>query len=422
MPTTAITSGGMQILVEALPHTHSISIGCFMGVGARHEPTEMSGVSHFIEHMCFKGSKSLPTARQISQAIEGVGGILNASTAYESTVYWGKVADIHFDRAIHVLTDMLRYPLFEARELEKERRVIIEEIRGSQDSPSDWVHELLQAALWGNQPLGRDIAGSVESVSALTRGDLVDFWRKNYGVESMVVSVAGNVDTQQIIDAVSRHFEGFLLQQPSAVIPSQPPLPGPQLHLLSRESEQGHFCMGFPSLSYNDADRRALQVLDTVLGGGMSSRLFQEVREERGLAYDIGSYHSEVADAGMWAIYGSVEPAMLRDTLTTTMEILHDLIAHGVTPAELTLVKEQVKGGILLSLEDTWAVASRNGSHQLRYKNVIPVEQVVAEVEAVTADDILRVAQRILRNDALHLTVIGPYSKADERDLRGLIA
>ncbi|MCU0494388.1 MAG: insulinase family protein, partial [Chloroflexaceae bacterium] len=181
MPTTVTTAQGLPLLIEELPHTHSVSLGLFIGVGARHETADVSGISHFIEHMCFKGSQRFPTARHISQAIEGVGGILNASTSYESTVYWCKVADIHIQRALDVLTDMVRYPHFDSRELEKERRVIIEELRGSQDSPSEWVHELLQHTMWGDQPLGRDIAGSVESVSAIGHRELETFWRQHYG-------------------------------------------------------------------------------------------------------------------------------------------------------------------------------------------------------------------------------------------------
>lgn len=412
---------GLNILVEELPHTYSVSVGCFVGAGACHEPAMLSGAAHFIEHMCFKGTARYPTARQISQAIEGVGGILNASTSYESTIYYAKVATIHFDRALNVLSDMLQKPLFDSRELDKERRVIIEEIRGLQDSPGDWVHELLQHAMWGDQPLGRDIAGSVESVSAIGRADLTGFFNCHYTLANTVISVAGNITAAAVIEAVGSAF-GDLPRGARALAPDAPtPLAGPQLALMSRDTEQGNFCLGVPGLSYNDPDRRALQVLDSVLGGGMASRLFQVLREDNGLAYSVGSYHTELADSGMWVIYGSVEPEAIRDAVAMSREILDDLVHNGVTGDELAMVKEQVKGGILLSLEDTWAVASRNGSHLLRYGHVVPVEQVVAEVEAVTAADVLRVARRLLRNDAMHLAVIGPYGDEDQRDLEALV-
>lgn len=416
------TPEGLRVLVEELPHTYSVSIGCFVAAGARHEPPAHGGAAHFIEHMLFKGTASYPTARQISQAVEGVGGLLNASTAYESTVYYAKVATIHLDRAVEVLGDMVLRPLFDLGELEKERRVIIEEIRGLQDAPGDLVHELLQQTMWADSPLGRDIAGSVETVGNITYADLTSYWQRHYNKANMVISVAGNIDAATACKAVSAAFGAMPTGAPTAPQPRPVPRPGPHVSLLARDTEQGNFCLGLPGLSYADPDRRPLQVLDSILGGGMSSRLFQLLREEHGLAYSVGSYHNDLSDAGMWVVYGSVDPEALRDAVALAGEILHDLARGGVTPDELAMVKEQVKGGLLLSLEDTWSVASRNGAHLLRYGHVIPVEQVVAEVEAVTADDVQRVAHRLMRDDALHLAVIGPYGPDDRSELERLIA
>jgi len=422
MPELITTSSGLRILVEELPHTYSVSIGCFVGAGARHEPDAHGGAAHFIEHMCFKGTSRFPTARQISAAVEGVGGILNASTSSESTVYWAKVSTAHFDRAVEVLAEMLICPTFDLRELEKERRVIIEEIRGLQDSPSDWVHELLQQAMWGAEPLGRDIAGSMETVGAISRSDLTAFFHRHYNLSTTVISVAGRITVAQVVASVGRAFAGLRPGHRAATPPLPIPHRGPHVSLMPRDTEQGNFCLGVPGLSYNDPDRRALQVLDSILGGGMSSRLFQVLREENGLAYSVGSYHTELSDAGMWVIYGSLEPEILRDALAICRDMLGDLLRHGVTHDELVMIKEQVKGGILLSLEDTWSVASRNGSHLLRYGHVVPVEQVVAEVEAVTADHVLGVARRLLRPEALHLAVIGPYEDEDRRELEVLVS
>jgi len=416
------TPEGLRVIVEELPHTYSVSIGCFVAAGARHEPPAHGGAAHFIEHMLFKGTASYPTARQISQAVEGVGGLLNASTAYESTVYYAKVATIHLDRAVEVLGDMVLRPLFDLGELEKERRVIIEEIRGLQDAPGDLVHELLQQTMWADSPLGRDIAGSVETVGNITYADLTSYWQRHYNKANMVISVAGNIDAATACKAVSAAFGAMPMGAPTAPQPRPVPRPGPHVSLLARDTEQGNFCLGLPGLSYADPDRRPLQVLDSILGGGMSSRLFQLLREEHGLAYSVGSYHNDLSDAGMWVVYGSVDPEALRDAVALAGEILHDLAQGGVTPDELAMVKEQVKGGLLLSLEDTWSVASRNGAHLLRYGHVIPVEQVVAEVEAVTAADVQRVAHRLMRDDALHLAVIGPYGPDDRSELERLIA
>ncbi len=421
MPELFTTPTGLRVLVEELPHTYSVSIGCFVAAGARHEPPTHGGAAHFIEHMLFKGTERYTTPRMLSQAVEGVGGMLNASTAYESTVYYAKVAAIHFDRAVDVLAEMMLRPLFDLHELEKERRVIIEELRGLQDAPGDWVHELLQQTMWADSPLGRDIAGSVETVSSLGRADLTGFWQRHYNRANMVISVAGNIRAADAYAAVCAAFATLPEGVPTAPQPQPVAAVGPRITLTSRETEQGNFCLGLPGLAYNDPDRRPLQVLDSILGGGMSSRLFQLLREEHGLAYSVGSYHNDLSDTGMWVIYGSVDPESLRDAVALALEILRDLGRGGVTADELAMVKEQVKGGLLLSLEDTWSVASRNGAHLLRYGHVVPVEQVVVEVETVTLDDVQRVASRLMRSEALHLAVIGPYSPDDCRELEGLI-
>jgi predicted Zn-dependent peptidase len=422
MAVATTTPDGLTILVEELPYTHSVSIGCFVRVGACDEPAELSGIAHAIEHMCFKGTRDFPSARLISEAVEGVGGIMNASTSYENTVYWCKVADVHFSRALEVLANLLRFPRFDAGELAKERRVIIEEIRGLQDSPADWVHELVQESLWGSQPLGRDIAGSVESVAGLRRADLLNFWERYYRLDRMVISLAGNIRADAAIDAVTTAFAGHSAAGTAGRAMVTTSQPGPHLRLLNRESEQGNFCLALPGISYYDPERRALQVLDTIVGGGMSSRLFQELREEQGLAYNVGSYYSEYATTGSWAIFGSVETASLCDCLAATFEILRSIAAEGITAAELNLVQEQVKGGMLLSLEDSWSQASRNASLWMRHGSIRSVEQVVSEIEAVTLDDVQRMARRLLRRDDLHLAVIGPYDADDAHELQALLA
>jgi len=418
---TRTLPSGLRILVDELPHTHSISLGAFVGVGSGHEDRPICGISHFIEHMLFKGSRRRPTPRLISDAIEGVGGILDAYTSFESTVYYAKVADIHFDRALDVLSDMLLHPCFDPKDIEKERRVIAEELRATEDAPSELIHLLLDDAMWGDQPLGRDIAGDEESVAGLTHDQVLAHWRTHYNPANMVISISGNIQVDRAAAAIEQALGVLPAGAAAAFLPSRPPHAGPALALRSDDSEQGNFCLGFPGIPQGDPDRRAMQVFDTVLGGGMSSRLFQEIREERGLAYNVGSYSREHHDAGKWVVYGSVEPDNLHECIATTMRELRGALADGITDDELQRVKEQVKGGILLSLEDTWSVASRNGSHMLRYGRVIPVEQVVAEIEAVTRADVLRVAGRVLREDAMHLAVIGPYKDGDDEELRKLL-
>ena len=414
--------GGLRILVEELPHTHSVSIGCFVSVGSGHEQHALAGVSHFIEHMIFKGSQGYPTPKLISDAIEGVGGILDAYTSFESTVYYAKVAHIHFERALALLADIIQHPRFAQRDIEKERRVITEELHETEDTPSDWVHTLLDAAMWGDQPLGRDIAGDEASVASLDPQALVDYWRQHYTQSSIVISLAGNIAAEYAIERVRHAFGKLPHGQAYAALESLPPRPGPALMFQGDDSEQANFCLGFPGVAQNDPDRRALLVLDTVLGGGMSSRLVQEIREEQGLAYSIGSFSREHHDTGKWVVFGSVEPTKLEECLHTILRELWRLKAEGITEAELAQVKEQVKGGILLSLEDSWSVAARNGSHMLRYGQVIPVEQVVAEVEAIQSEDVLRVARRMLRPEVMHLALIGPYDEQDRQMFEQLLA
>ncbi|GIV89599.1 MAG: peptidase M16 [Chloroflexus sp.] len=421
MPYLHTTRNGIRILVEELPHTHSIAIGCFIDIGARYETAEIAGAAHFIEHMLFKGAGAYPTAHAISLAIEGVGGYLNASTGYETTAFYAKVAAIHFNRALHVLSEMVQRPLFDAHELEKERRVIIEEIRGIQDNPTELVHELLQQTMWGDHPFGRDIAGRIDTVSAIARHELLQFFAKGYHAGTLVISVAGNIMAEQAIPAIEQAFADVPAGQRPIALPA-PSLPiEHRLNLLPRDIEQGNFCLGLPGVSYHDPDRRAVQALDALLGGGMSSRLFQTIREEHGLSYNIGSYHNEFADTGMWVIYAGVEPDALRDAVAMTRAIIRDVVEHGPTDQELTTVKEQLKGSLLLSLEDTWAIASRNATSLLRYQTVPSVEQIIAEIDALTLADLQRAAHRLLSTNQQWLAVVGPYAEDDEADLQALL-
>lgn len=421
MPYLHTTPNGIRVLIEELPHTHSVAIGCFIDIGARYESAELAGAAHFIEHMLFKGAGAYPTAHAISLAIEGIGGYLNASTGYETTVFYAKVAAIHFQRALHVLSEMVQRPLFDATELEKERRVIIEEIRGIQDNPTELVHELLQRTMWGDHPFGRDIAGSIATVSAIARHELLRFFAQGYHAGNLVVSVAGKIAAEEAIPAIERAFADLPVAQRPAVI-AVPPLPHqPKLSLLTRDIEQGNFCLGMPGVSYHDPDRRAVHALDALLGGGMSSRLFQMIREEHGLSYNIGSYHNEFSDTGMWFIYAGVEPDALRDVVAMTRAIVRDVAENGPTEQELATVKEQLKGSLLLSLEDTWSIASRNATSLLRYQTVPPVEQIIAEIDALSLADLQRAARRLLTANQQWLAVVGPYSDEDQADLQILL-
>lgn len=418
-PVKVVLPNGLRIYTDEMPHTHSVSMGIFTRVGSRFEDARLSGVSHFLEHMFFKGTAKRPTAKAISEAIEGVGGYLNASTSFDVTTYYCKVANIHTERGLDVLTDMLTGATFEPKEIEKERGVIQEEIKMSLDVPAQWVHQILDETMWGDQPLGRDIGGSLETVGAFSRDDLLAYRARHYTAANTVVSLAGNFDSVAMVNTLTALFAEYPAAELAEPHPTVPSTAGPVVRLITKATEQTNFALGLKTFAYTDPDRWALSVLDNVLGGGMSSRLFQEIREERGLAYSIGSYTSEYDDAGKWVVYGGVEVSKALDALGAVITELRKLRDDGITEAELTRIKEQVKGGMLLGLEDTWAVASRNGRHEIRYGEVIPVEQIVAWIEAVSHDDILRVAKRLLRSDNLYLAVIGPHD--DEAPFRAVL-
>lgn len=409
MLTQITTPAGLSILVDELPHTYSAAMGYFVNVGARCESDAHSGMAHLIEHMVFKGTRNFATSQQLSAYIEGVGGYLDASTSYETTCFWAKVPHTHTERAFAVLTDLVLYPTFDPAELAREKQVVIEELRGLQDSPDEWVHTLLQQSVYGiQQPLGRDVAGCIETVAAISHADLVEFWRQHYLTDELVLSVAGNVQTERIVEAATKAFGTVTLGAAVTPPPSQPALPGRTLFALERNVEQSHFCLGFPAVSYYDAERWALEILDTYLGGGMSSQLFVALREDRGLAYDVGSYYSKYADTGLWVVYASVQPEKLYEAISVVLEQLHTIVVQGMPAADLERTREQLKGGLLLALEDTWAVAARNGSLLLRHGTVPSPEQLLAEIDGVTGTMIRQVAQRVLRPAAMHLAVIGP--------------
>ncbi len=412
-PVKVVLPNGLRIYTDEMPHTHSVSLGIFTQVGSRYEDARLSGISHFIEHMFFKGTQKRPTAREVSEAIEGIGGYINASTSYDVTTYYCKVANIHTERGLDVLTDMLTGALFDPREIEKERGVIQEEIKMSLDVPAHWVHQILDELMWGDQPLGRDIAGTIETVGAFSREDLQQYRAQHYTAANTVVSVAGNIDSTRMVEEITTLLASYPqgpLLRPVQTLPSTS---GPLVQLIERPTEQTNFALGLKTFSFEDPDRWALSVVDSILGGGMSSRLFQEIREERGLAYSVGSYTSEYDDAGKWIIYGGVEVNKAVAAVEAVVNELRKLRNEGVTEAELTRIKEQVKGGMLLGLEDTWSVANRNGRHELRYGEVIPVEQIVAWIEAVSHEDIQRVTERLIRSDNLYLAVIGPHASAE---------
>lgn len=404
-----VLENGLRILTTAMPHTHSVAAGIFTGVGSRYENNEQRGISHFIEHMLFKGTERRPTAQQVSEAIEGLGGDINASTDREATIYEVKVAHHHLPIALDVLVDMFRHSKFDAAEIEKERQVIIQEILRMMDMPEAWVHVLIANQVWPEHPIGWNIAGSAESVSAISRDDMLSYIDSMYTPSSTVISLAGNLNHDEVVTQMESDLGSWQRRPVPTFLPAENTPPGPTLHLEFRDTEQAHLCLGLPALSRSDPDRFKLSLLNAILGQGMSSRLALEIRENRGLAYSVGSYKQQLRDTGLMVLYAGVDPKNAVDTVHAMIEQLQLLRDQPVPLTELSKAREYTKGGILLSMEDTFANAAWVGGQELFDQELLTVDQVMEKLDAVTVADVQAMAQRLFVTEKLSLAIVGPF-------------
>ncbi|MBI4321970.1 MAG: insulinase family protein [Chloroflexi bacterium] len=405
-----VLDNGLRVVTSEMPYALSVSMQIFLSAGSRYEHKEIGGISHFVEHMLFKGTQKRPTAKDISEAVEGIGGVLNAETGKEATVYWAKVARPHWLVALDVLADIVLHSKFEPAEIEKERKVIVEELNMLADTPQDWVHILFDEALWGDQPLGRDVAGTKESVGHITREQMANYWRERYLPGSAVVTVSGPIGHREIVEQIESHLGGW---SPNALPVAEETVSAnseSRVLLQTRKTEQAHVCMGFPGLSYVHPDRFALDLLNVVLGEGMSSRLFLEIREKRGLAYDVHSYVNHYRDAGAAIVYAGVDPKRIEPAIQATLGEIARL-KSGVPRDELTKAKEFWKGRLLLRLEDTRAVASWMGGQELLLNRIMSPEEVVEIIDAIRDDDLRRVASDVFVESQLKLAVVGPFPR-----------
>jgi predicted Zn-dependent peptidase len=407
-----IHKSGLRIITSNMPSTRSVCIAVFIGIGSRYESDEEAGTCHFIEHMCFKGTQRRPSPKEIAETIEGVGGILNGGTGKEYTTFWCKVAKPHFPLALNLLTDILRFPKFKVEDMERERGVILEELKESMDSPQDKVGLILNELMWPNQPLGRDIIGSRESISSLDRDKILKYMNQHYGLNNSVVAIAGDLDHDDIISSVEGAFSGWPKVKTRAYVPADDAQKKPRIKIEQRETEQVHLCLGIKGLSVDDPDRYKLDLLNVVLGGGMSSRLNQELREKRGLVYDVDSYLDYYFDSGALTVYAGVDPKNAEDTVSAIIEELARL-KDSVEAPELTKVKELVKGRLMLGMEDTRSVASWAGRQEILTGRVHTVDDVVAIVDKIQIEDLVEVAERLLVTKNLSLAMVGPVRSED---------
>ena len=398
----------LRVLTAAMPHSPSVSVTVSVGAGSRYEPAELAGLSHFLEHLPFKGTANWPTARQVSEAVEGVGGVMNASTDREITVFWCKVARLHFPQALAVLLDLLRHPLLDPAEMEKEREVIQEELRMTYDYPSDRAGLLIDEILWPEQAMGRDVGGTPESVNNITLAAVRDYMERQYNPANTVIAVAGKVEHNEVVDLIGQATADW---QPVAALDWEPVVDGngdgPLARVERKRCDQSHVCLGLPGVSLTDPDRYPLLLLNGILGDGMSSRLFLNLRETQGLAYDVASSLSHFRDCGSLVIYCGVEPKKTRDAVAAAVQELAGM-RDPAPEAELHKAKEYAKGRLLLRMEDTRAVAAWLGAQELLLGEVATVADTVAKIDAVTAADVTRAAERLLDPAQLRLAVVGP--------------
>jgi predicted Zn-dependent peptidase len=406
-----VLNNGLRLLTVHMPHTHSVSISFFIGVGSRYEAETHAGISHFIEHLCFKGTNRRTSAAEISAAIEGVGGVLNGGTDKEITIYWCKVAQPHFLLALDVLVDMLVNSRFDPPDIERERQVIIEEIHMTKDSPAQEVNLLIDELLWPGHPLGRDTAGSKDSVSGISREMMLSYLEKQYLPTNTVVAIAGNVQHEIALSVLSeaignwrsrRHHPNFIPYQEQK---------NRQLLIQRRDTEQAHLCLALPGLPLLHPKRFVLDLLNVVLGEGMSSRLFTEIRDNRGLAYNIHSYVDHFQDSGSAIVYAGVEPENLRTVIEAILEQMAQLKTETVPETELDKAKELSKGRVLLRMEDSRNVAGWVGGQEILTGQVITIDQVIGIIDAITADQLQELAEEMFVGDRLRLAVVGPISE-----------
>jgi len=407
-----ILDNGLRILTSNINYSQSVSMLISVGAGSRYEPPELAGLSHFLEHLPFKGTTKWPTARIISEAIEGVGGIMNASTDREMTVFWCKVAKPHYKQALAVLLDMILNPILDPQEMEKEREVIQEELRMTYDYPSQLVDLLIDDILWPDQAMGRDVGGSIDTVKSISLSDVRSYMEHQYNPHNTVISIAGDIEHAAVVEQINDDSHNWAYQETLDWERVSYNNPAPKVKIDNRATDQSHLCIGLPGLSLDDPDRFTLSIMNCILGDGMSSRLFQNLRETQGLVYDVSSSTSNYKDCGSLVIYCGTEPNKVQDSVRSIVSDLKNLL-DPISNSEISKAKEYTKGRLLLRMEDTRSIASWAGTQELLTEHILDVDQVVSIIDKVNADDLKRVAEKIISEDNCKLAIVGPHPSAD---------
>jgi predicted Zn-dependent peptidase len=401
----SVLDNGIRVVSEKIPAVRSAAVGIWIETGARHEIPRVSGISHFVEHMLFKGTQTRD-ARAIAKTIDSVGGVLNGFTSREYTCYYAKVLGEKLPLAIDLLADMVQNSIFDPEELEKERRVILQEIGMVEDSPDELSYNLFNQTFWQDHPLGNSITGTAASIESLTRDDLCTFVRDRYCGEGIVVVAAGNVDHRQVVELITAAFGTITTPTLPEVSPLLPDY-GRHLHLHEKDLEQAHICLGTRLLPQDHPNRFAAYLLNMILGGGMSSRLFQSIRENLGLAYSIYSSVDAHSDAGALVVYAAVAPTDTRQTVDEILKELARFRAQPILPEELAVAKDQLQGNILLSLESSDTCMSLLARNEIYLGRIFPIRELQRGIEKVTVEDIHRLAEFVIRDEYLNLQILG---------------
>lgn len=399
-----VLDNGLRLLTESIPHVRSVSLGVWLTRGSRHEGDEWPGIAHFVEHMLFKGTTTR-SAEDIAQTVDSVGGQMDASTGKENANYAIKVLDEHLPLAVDVLSDVVLHPRFTPDDIEREKGVVGEEIKMVEDMPDDLVHELFLEHFWPGHPLGRAILGTADSVNRLSQDVLHEYFARVYTSGNLIVAAAGNIEHARLRELIAEAFTGVPTNGHGPV--EAPPVEHGLVHLRSKDLEQSHICMGVGAYRQNHRDRYAALVFNTLLGGSMSSRLFQNVREKRGLAYSVGSGLSAFRDAGLLSVYAGCSNQRVDEVVRVIMDELRGVVRDGIDPLELVRAKDNVKGSLILGLESTWQRAAYLARQELYFDEPFTIEDTLAGIDAVTIDDAARVAKDLLTRTPVSVAVVG---------------
>jgi predicted Zn-dependent peptidase len=406
---------GLRVITEHMPGIRSVSVGCWVDTGTRDENDNEAGASHFLEHLLFKGSENL-SAREISETFDAMGAESNAFTSKDHTCFWGRMLDEDLPRGVEILGEMLQRPAFRAHEIDAEREVVIEEINESEDDPGDLAFEEFTRGVFAGHPLEAPVLGTRESIRGMTRDDIFGYWKRRYGVGSTVIALAGSVEHGQAVELMERVFGDW--SGDPVDHEHLPPSHGRVVNVIRRKTEQAHVVLGGAAFERGDPRRWPFEVLNLVLGGGMSSRLFTSIREERGLVYSVYSFRTSYADAGAWGVYAGTTPKKVGQVLEIVRSEIDEIIAKGITPAELARAKGSIRGGLALAMEDANSRMVRLGRDEMVGAPHLSVDERIARIEAVTLDDVQQVAAECLTN----MNAIGAVGPFDASDLERYVA